>query len=217
MTSATLDTQALRQAYCQFPTGVVAIAVQVDGEPRARSEHIRAGVPRGLDPLLVALCTQNTSATWPRLAGAARLGVSALGAGHGGAARSLGSKDSDRFVGLTTKTTCEGPLFIDGATAWLDTCVQDTVPAGDHAIVILRVHGLTLRPQVSPNGFHAPASRQKHCRRAGSTRRCPPLRPRPVRRADRSEGGVRRWAWGLRWTMNRSSVPDTPRSPSRDL
>lgn len=42
-----------------------------------------------------------------------------------------------------------------------------------------------------------PASRQKHCRRAGSTRRCPPLRPRPVRRADRSEGGVRRWAWGL--------------------
>ncbi|WP_405525033.1 flavin reductase family protein [Streptomyces canus] len=108
-----------------------------------------------LGPPLVAFCIQNTSATCPRLAGAARLGVSVLGAGHSGAARSLGSKDSDRFVGLTTKTTCEGALFIDGATAWLDTCIQDTVPAGDHAIVILRVHGLTIRPQVSPIGFHA--------------------------------------------------------------
>ncbi|MET7694855.1 flavin reductase family protein [Streptomyces sp. NPDC005483] len=152
-TSATLDAQTLRKAYGQFPTGVVAIAAQVDGEPLGLAAS--TFVPVSLDPPLVAFCIQNTSSTWPRLAGAARLGVSVLGSDHSGAARSLGSKASNRFAGLTTKTTCEGALFIEGATAWLDTCIQETVPAGDHTIVLLQVHGLTVRAQVSPIVFHA--------------------------------------------------------------
>lgn len=152
-TSAVLDAQTLRQAYGRFPTGVVAIAAQVDGERLGFAAS--TFVPVSLDPPLVAFCVQNTSTTWPRLAGAARLGVSVLGSNHSGAARSLGSRTGDRFAGLTTQTTREGAVFIDGATAWLDTCIHETVSAGDHAIVLLRVRGLTVRPQVSPIVFQA--------------------------------------------------------------
>lgn len=139
-TSATLDTQTLRQAYGQFPTGVVAIAAQVDGEPLG----LAASTFVPVSSILRWSPSVSRTRQRPGLGSPMRpASASACGADHSGAARSLGSKDSDRFVGLTTKTTCEGALFIDGATAWLDTCIQDTVPAGDHAIVILRVHGLS--------------------------------------------------------------------------
>lgn len=163
-TADALDTRDLRHAYGQFPTGVVAIAAEVAGERVGLAAS--SFVPVSLDPPLVAFCIQNTSATWPRLTGAGRLGVSVLGAGHSGAARSLGSKAGDRFAGLTTHVDAGGALFIEGAGAWMTTSVHEALAAGDHTIVLLRVHGLTVRPEVSPIVFHASTFRElatSHC------------------------------------------------------
>lgn len=157
-TLGALDGQTLRRAYAQFPTGVVAIAADVDGEQVGLAAS--TFVPVSLDPPLVAFCIQNTSSTWPRLAGAPHLGVSVLGADHGTAARALGRKDGDRFAGSTTTRADAGALFIDGAGAWLDTTVEEKVPAGDHTIVLLRVRGLTVRPEISPIVFHASTFRE---------------------------------------------------------
>lgn len=155
---ARLDNRMLRDAYGRFPTGVVALAAEVDG--RKVGLAASSFVPVSLAPPLVAFCIQNTSTTWPVLGRAEHLGVSVLADEHGTAARTLASKDGDRFAGLTTDTTADGAVFIGGATAWLDTTISSTFPAGDHSIVLLRVRALTTEPEVDPIIFHAGHFRQ---------------------------------------------------------
>jgi flavin reductase (DIM6/NTAB) family NADH-FMN oxidoreductase RutF len=152
-----LDPLTLRSAFAQFPTGVVSLCAEVDGRPVGLAAS--TFVPVSLDPPLVAFCVQNTSATWPRLTGRPRIGVSVLGESHEAAARSLASKTGDRFAGLTLHTTAEGAVLLDGASAWLECSVQQEVPAGDHAVVLLRVHGLQTTPEVAPLVFHGSAFR----------------------------------------------------------
>ena len=58
------------------------------------------------------------------------------------------------FAGLDTETTDGGALFIDGASVWLDTTVTQQVPAGDHAIVVLRINELRVQSEIEPIVFH---------------------------------------------------------------
>ncbi|MEB3063918.1 MULTISPECIES: flavin reductase family protein [Mycolicibacter] len=152
MTSANkLDPSSLREAFGHFPTGVIAIAAEVDG--------VRVGlaastfVPVSLDPPLVSFCVQNTSTTWPKLKDSPRLGISVLGEAHDVAARSLAAKTGDRFAGLETVTS-EGAVFIKGTGVWLDSAIEQLVPAGDHTIVVLRVSNVTVDPEIAPIVFH---------------------------------------------------------------
>ncbi|MGW4480151.1 flavin reductase family protein [Rhodococcus triatomae] len=151
-TVAPLDPASLRGAFGLVPSSVVAVCAEVDGERVGFAAS--TFVPVSLDPPLVAFCVQNTSTTWPRLDGAAHIGISVLGEAHDGAARVLASKAGDRFEGLATETTDEGAVFVGGASVWLDTSVSQQVPAGDHAVVILQVNEVRLQPDVEPIVFH---------------------------------------------------------------
>ncbi len=152
MNNDRLSPAALREAFGHFPSGVVAVAAEVDG--------VRVGmaastfVPVSLDPPLVSLCVQNTSQTWPTLAGLPVLGISVLGEGHDDAVRTLAAKDGDRFAGVDTVSSEAGAVFVEGTCVWLATTVEQSVPAGDHTIVIMRIKELTVHPGVSPMVFH---------------------------------------------------------------
>lgn len=146
-----LDVSTLRNAFGQFPSGVVAICAELDGEPVAMAASSFVGV--SFEPALVAFCVQLTSTTWPRLRSAERIGISVLGEAHDVAARTLAAKTGNRFEGLTVTTTDEGAVFVDGACAWLDATITQEVPAGDHAIVLMRVNELELRDEM-PIVFH---------------------------------------------------------------
>jgi flavin reductase (DIM6/NTAB) family NADH-FMN oxidoreductase RutF len=97
MSTPDLDPKSLREAFGHFPSGVIAIAAEVDG--------VRVGlaastfVPVSLDPPLVSFAVQNTSETWPKLKDLPRLGISVLGEAHDEAARTLAAKTGDRFAG----------------------------------------------------------------------------------------------------------------------
>src|SRR5271156_7082722 len=101
---------SLREDFGHFPSGVVAIAAEVEG--------IRVGlaastfVPVSLEPPLVSFCVQNTSTTWPKLKNVRALGISVLGESHDDAARTLAAKTGDRFAGLETATNSNGADFI---------------------------------------------------------------------------------------------------------
>ncbi|BBZ05922.1 oxidoreductase [Mycolicibacterium doricum] len=152
MSATDLNPATLREAFGHFPTGVIAIAAEVDG--------VRVGlaastfVPVSLDPPLVSFCVQNTSTTWPKLKDLPRLGISVLGESHDAAARTLAAKAGDRFSGLETTSTAEGAVFVNGTSVWLDSSIHDLVEAGDHTIVILRVEDITVHPDVAPIVFH---------------------------------------------------------------
>jgi flavin reductase (DIM6/NTAB) family NADH-FMN oxidoreductase RutF len=143
---------ALREAFSHFPSGVIAIAAEVDGARVGLAAS--TFVPVSLNPPLVSFCVQNTSETWPQMKDLPVLGISLLGEGQGKAARTLAAKTGDRFAGLETVSTDAGAVFVKGTCAWLEGAVDQLVPAGDHTIVILRIRGTTVHRDVSPIVFH---------------------------------------------------------------
>src|SRR5258708_1026580 len=147
-----LSPASLRHAFGHCPCGVIAIA--------AKTEEDRVGMaastfmPVSLDPPLAAFCVQNTSTTWPKLKYAPCLGISVLGESHGQAARTLAAKTGDRFAALRTESTDSGAVFVEGTSVWLESSIEQLIPAGDHTIVILRVTDINVRADVSPIVFH---------------------------------------------------------------
>ena len=152
------DGRLLRDAFGHFPSGVIAICAEVDGERTGLAAS--TFVPVSLDPPLVAFCVQNSSTTWPKMRDCTHLGISVLGEAHDSAARVLAAKTGDRFAGLVTETSEAGAVFIDGTSVWLDTSVVQEVLAGDHAIVVMAVNGLTVFDDVAPIVFHRSAFRK---------------------------------------------------------
>ena len=156
--SATLPPASPRQAFSLSPPGVIAVAARVAGVPMGLAASTFAPVSRA--PPLVSFCVQNTSETWPRLRRAPALGISVLGEAHAHAVRALAAKNGDRFAGLDTVSTAGGAVFLRGTCLWLDSTIEDLVPAGDHTIVVLRVGDMTVHDDVSPIIFHRSAIRQ---------------------------------------------------------
>ena len=131
---------------------MIAIAAELDG--------VRVGlaastfVPVSLNPPLVSFCIQNASETWPRIKDLPMLGISVLSEAHDVAARTLAAKTGDRFAGLETVSSDAGAVFVKGTSVWLESAIEQEVPAGDHTIVILRIHDVTVHDDVPPIVFH---------------------------------------------------------------
>jgi flavin reductase (DIM6/NTAB) family NADH-FMN oxidoreductase RutF len=153
-----LDAQTLRLTYGCFPSGVTAVCAMVDGAPVGMAASSFTSV--SIDPPLVSVCVAETSSTWPILRRAERLGISVLGEGHELAARQLSAKTGDRFAGLGLEVDDAGSVFIEGSTAWLDCSIDGELPAGDHSIALLRIHGLTPFLDIAPLVFHGSTFRQ---------------------------------------------------------
>jgi flavin reductase (DIM6/NTAB) family NADH-FMN oxidoreductase RutF len=153
-----LTASTLRDAFGHFPSGVVAIAAEVSG--------VRVGlaastfVPVSLEPPLVSFCVQNTSTTWPKLKDLPKLGISVLGESHDEAAKTLAAKTGDRFAGLETVSSESGAVFIKGTGLWLESAIEQLIPAGDHIIVVLRVSEVRVDAEVAPIVFHRSAFRR---------------------------------------------------------
>ena len=147
-----LTPSSLRDAFGHFPSGVIAIAAVVNGvrEGLAASTF----VPVSLDPPLVSFCVQNTSTTWPKLKNVRALGISVLGESHDDAVRTLAAKTGDRFAGLETVSNSSGAVFIQGTSVWLESAIEQLIPAGDHTIVVLRVSDVQVDPGIAPIVFH---------------------------------------------------------------
>ena len=137
-TNQDLDPAALRQAFGVFPTGVVAVAALVDGAPVGLAASSFTSV--SLDPPLVSFSLAKTSRTWPDLRRAERLGVTILAEHHGAVCRQLAGPVGERFDGLVVSASGEGALTLDEGLAHFDCSLYREVEAGDHLVVLLRLH-----------------------------------------------------------------------------
>jgi flavin reductase (DIM6/NTAB) family NADH-FMN oxidoreductase RutF len=143
---------ALRRTLSCFPSGVVAVCAMIDDEPVGMAASSFTSV--SMSPPLVSICVQHTSQTWPRLRRRTRLGVSVLAQSHDEACRRLSRKVGHRFDGVDWDVTPGGSVFVHDAAAWLDCTLHAEVPAGDHEIVLLEIHGMSGYPDVTPLVFH---------------------------------------------------------------
>lgn len=148
-----IDGDVLRKVFGCFPSGVTAVCARLGGVPVGMAAS--AFIPVSMIPPLVSVCVQNTSTTWPKLRAAPMLGISVLAAPHDLACRQLSAKTGDRFAGLDIRTANSGAVLVGGAAAWLECVVEKELPAGDHTIVLMRIHALDGTDEVDPLVFHA--------------------------------------------------------------
>lgn len=160
LTSQSLDSQVLRETFAHFPSGVAAMTAEVDGVPHALvASSFTVGV--SLEPALVMFAVQKSSATWPVLRRASRMGVSILGQDQGALCRQLANRDKNaRFAGVDAHRLESGALLLPNASLWFECSIFDEHPAGDHDVVLLEIHALHLDKQTSPLVFHDSAFRQ---------------------------------------------------------
>jgi flavin reductase (DIM6/NTAB) family NADH-FMN oxidoreductase RutF len=152
------DPHQLRRVFAQAPSSVVTLCALVEGDLPV-GMTVGTFVPVSLDPPLVSVCIAESSTSWPRLRSAARIGVSVLASDHDLLARRLSSKDHDRLKDAPMLRSPTGALLVDGGVAWLECSVWSEHSAGDHSIVVLRIHRHGLDESAEPLVFHRSAFR----------------------------------------------------------
>jgi flavin reductase (DIM6/NTAB) family NADH-FMN oxidoreductase RutF len=150
-TNQDLDPRALRDAFGVFPSGVIAVAAEVDGALTGLAASSFTSV--SLDPPLVSFSIARTSKTWPDLRRAPHLGITILAEHHGDVCRQLAGPVSDRFTGIATSSTDEGAITLDDGIAQFDCTVYSELEAGDHLVILLRLHAVQHSPG-QPLVFH---------------------------------------------------------------
>ncbi len=154
-TNQDLDPVALRQAFGIFPSGVVAVAAEVDGVPVGLAASSFTSV--SLDPPLVSFSIATTSKTWPDLRRADHVGVTILADHHGEVCRRLAGPVAERFDGVSTIVGETGAVTLDDGLARFDCTIYREVEAGDHTIVLLALHAVEQADTSSPLVFHRSA------------------------------------------------------------
>ncbi len=137
-TNQDIDPSKLRQAFGFFPSGVVAVAAEVDGDITGLAASSFTSV--SLDPPLVSISLASTSKTWPDLRRARHLGLTVLAEHHADVCRQLSGPVEQRFDDVAITTSPEGAVTLDEGIASFDCTVYEEVKAGDHLVVILALH-----------------------------------------------------------------------------
>ncbi|GAA1794223.1 flavin reductase family protein [Nocardioides hankookensis] len=151
-TNQDLDPVRLREAFGIFPSGVVAVAAEVDGRLTGLAASSFTSV--SLDPPLVQFSIANTSKTWPDLRRSDRLGVTILADHHGVVCRQLAGPVEHRFDGIEVSASEDGAVTIDDGLARFDCSIYREVEAGDHTIVLLELHAIEHADNSLPLVFH---------------------------------------------------------------
>ncbi len=143
----------LRRLFGRFPTGVTALCALHRSKPVGMTAS--AFVAISLNPPLVSVCIKHGSETWRQLRTCERVGISFLGNGDAATARQLAQKTGDRFLGLDYEASADGALFLANAAAWLECAYEKEIAAGDHDIVLFRLHRAAVADEIQPLVFHA--------------------------------------------------------------
>ncbi len=149
-TDQTVNSSLFRSVLGRFATGVVAITA-IDpgsGEPCGLAANSFTSV--SLDPPLVAFCVAHTSTSWPRLRASAIQTINVLAEHQQAVCAALASRGGEKFADLTWTCSPAGNPVIDDVLAWIDCSVEAEYPAGDHVIVVARVHRLEVHGDGGP-------------------------------------------------------------------
>jgi flavin reductase (DIM6/NTAB) family NADH-FMN oxidoreductase RutF len=139
--SSGLEARQLRDAFGVFPTGVVAVAAHIDGALTGLAASSFTTV--SLDPPLVSFSIAKASKTWPDLRRAAHLGVTVLAEHQGDLCRQLSGAVEDRFRDVAVRVTDDGAVTLAEGVAQFDCTIYRELEAGDHVIVLLKLHAVT--------------------------------------------------------------------------
>ena len=181
---AATDTDAFRAALGSFAAGVTVLTLRdADGAPQGMTATAFSSV--SADSLLVLACVNRANRSYQHIAETRRFGVNILSAGARDISDHCACPGGDKTLAaewLVERPEWHAPALAD-ALAFLDCEVRQDVPAGTHAVLIARVHGIGVaggdRPGSAPlihfrGAYHElrdeppPASRPRAADRARS-------------------------------------------------
>jgi flavin reductase (DIM6/NTAB) family NADH-FMN oxidoreductase RutF len=131
---------ALRVALGRFATGVTLVTAADASGPLGLVVNAFTSV--SLEPPLIAICPSHRSFTWSRMRRCGRFGVNVLGAAHADYVRRATHPEADRFADIDYRLSESGVPRICSAIAFLECEAVSEQIAGDHWIVVARVHEL---------------------------------------------------------------------------
>lgn len=147
----TIDSSLFRQVLSHYPTGVVVVCSDTEDGPHGMACNSFTSV--SLDPPLVAFCPAKSSKTWPRLRASGRFCISVLASHHEPISRLFARREIDRFAETKVTARRYGPAIAEAA-AWVDCVLEAEHDAGDHTIVVARVHDLETQGPIEPLVFY---------------------------------------------------------------
>ncbi|MEU7058305.1 flavin reductase family protein [Streptomyces sp. NPDC046197] len=143
-------------------SGVVAVTALDDGG-RPLGLTVSSFVSVSLEPPLVLFCIAVTSRTWPRMRAADGICVNILSEDQDGVSVRLSSGGAQKFDDVPWTPSAGGMPVLHGALTWLECTVMDEHRAGDHDIVVSRVHRVAPATEGGPLVRH----RGRYARLAG--------------------------------------------------
>jgi 3-hydroxy-9,10-secoandrosta-1,3,5(10)-triene-9,17-dione monooxygenase reductase component len=132
--------QMFRRVMSQFCTGIVIVTSHDDHGPIGLTCQSFSSV--SVEPPLVLFCPANSSTSWPRIRETTHFCVNVLGENQGDLSAQFAKSGGPKFDDVPWVPGVFGAPRIAGAIAHIDCALEETFRAGDHDIVIGRVHGL---------------------------------------------------------------------------
>jgi 3-hydroxy-9,10-secoandrosta-1,3,5(10)-triene-9,17-dione monooxygenase reductase component len=149
---SSVDGARFRQVLGHFPTGVTVITAITESGPVGLAVGSFFSV--SLDPPLVAFCAGRSSTSYPKIAEAGHYCVNVLADEQEDICRVFAAKGDDKFATIGWRPSpATGAPVINDVLAWIDCEIHAVHEAGDHYIVIGRVHELEVGHQGGPLVF----------------------------------------------------------------
>ena len=147
-----IDEARFRQVLGRFATGVTVVTGLAAGEPLGLAVNSFTSV--SLEPPLVAFCVAERSRTWPGLRTAGTFCVNILTEDQEALSRAFAGRPPDRFLGVGWRPGRSGAPILADVLAWIECTVEAEHDAGDHVIVVGRVHDLGVAHEGRPLVFY---------------------------------------------------------------
>ncbi|WP_018897969.1 flavin reductase family protein [Rhizobium sp. 2MFCol3.1] len=137
-TSAEDKKKALRNAFGSFMTGVTIVTTLADDDqPIGFTANSFASV--SLDPPLLSVCVAKTSRSYETIIKADGFAINILAADQRDVSDRFARRDPERFTATNWEAGPNGAPVLSGVAAWFDCSREQTIDAGDHAILIGRI------------------------------------------------------------------------------
>jgi len=147
--SKAIDPALFRETLGHYPTGVAVVtAVAKDGKPVGMVVGTFSSV--SLDPPLIAFFPASSSKSFQRLRTARTFAVNVLAADQEPLCRQLATSEADKFNDVRWRPGPLGSPVLDGAVSWIECTFEQIREAGDHYIVLGRVHELAVERPTLP-------------------------------------------------------------------
>lgn len=141
-TGPTFDAMEFRRALGSFLTGVT-IVTTIDEAGDARGFTANSFTSVSLEPPLVLVCIAKKALGHQAFSTSKGFAINVLAEAQKTASGTFASKAADKFASVTWQPGRTGNPLIEGSVAVFDCCMEQLVDAGDHSILIGRVHDFT--------------------------------------------------------------------------